>query len=127
MVTIGNRLCIWATAWIATLTTLGLRQNSIDLIDDRIRLNFEANRSKSEDGSKIAASTASAMIAIRIVLIVYFTKPVKPIKASDIKPAVIIAIEAPLKGSGTSAAAIRSRIEANRINTIEKPTAAPKP
>ncbi len=61
---------------------------------------------------KIAASTASAMIAIKIVLIVYFTKPVKPMKASDIKPAVIIAIDAPLNGTGTSAAAIRSRIEA---------------
>jgi len=34
-----------------------------------------------------------------------FINPVKPINApSDIKPAIIIAIDAPLKGAGTSAA-----------------------
>ena len=76
---------------------------------------------------KTAARAARAMIAIKIVLIVYFTKPVKPIKARDIRPAVIIAIDAPLNGTGTSAAATRSRIDANRISTKEKPTAAPKP
>ena len=48
-------------------------------------------------------------------------------KAIDIKPAVIIAIEAPLNGVGTSAAAKRSRNAANKTNTNEKPTAAPKP
>jgi len=47
--------------------------------------------------------------------------------ASDMRPAVIIAIEVPLKGAGTFAAAIRSRIAANNISTNEKPTAAPKP
>lgn len=47
--------------------------------------------------------------------------------ASDISPAVIIAIDAPLNGKGTSAAARRSRMAANNMRTSEKPTAAPKP
>ena len=34
---------------------------------------------------------------------------------------------APLKGSGTSAAAKRSRMAENKTNTNEKPTAPPKP
>lgn len=67
------------------------------------------------------------MTAIKMVDMDYLTKPVKPIKASDISPAVIIAIEAPLNGAGTSAAAMRSRMEANKMRTSEKPTAAPKP
>ena len=41
--------------------------------------------------------------------------------------AVIIAMAEPLKTLGTSAASKRSRMEANKINTNEKPTAPPKP
>ena len=40
---------------------------------------------------------------------------------------VISAIEAPRNGTGTSAAAMRSRREANKINTRAKPNDAPKP
>ncbi|SUH96846.1 Uncharacterised protein [Salmonella enterica subsp. enterica serovar Typhimurium] len=56
-----------------------------------------------------------------------FTKPLKPIKAKDINPAVINAIALPRKGAGTSATARRSRIAANRTITNEKPTAAENP
>ena len=51
----------------------------------------------------------------------------KPINASDISPAVIMPMAEPLNGVGVSAKARRSRIAENRINTNEKPTAAPKP
>ena len=37
------------------------------------------------------------------------------------RPAVIIAMDAPLKGAGTSATANRSRNEANNIKTSENP------
>ncbi len=47
--------------------------------------------------------------------------------ASDISPAVTRPIAVPLNGAGTSAALIRSRSYANRINTIENPSAAPNP
>ena len=47
--------------------------------------------------------------------------------ANDIKPAVIMAMAAPSKGCGMSAAAKRSRIAENKINTSEKPAPAQKP
>ena len=46
-----------------------------------------------------------------------FTRPLKPIKARDIKPAVTRAMALPRNGAGISAAARRSRIEANRTIT----------
>src|SRR5699024_8298826 len=56
-----------------------------------------------------------------------FTKPLKPIKARDIRPAVINAMALPRKGAGTSATARRSRMAAKSTITSEKPTAAEKP
>lgn len=41
--------------------------------------------------------------------------------------AVTMAIAEPLKTAGTSAASSLSRMDANKINTIEKPTAPPMP
>ena len=41
--------------------------------------------------------------------------------ANDIRPAVIMAMAAPSNGWGMSAAAKRSRIAENKINTSEKP------
>jgi hypothetical protein len=55
------------------------------------------------------------------------TSPEKPMNANDIIPAVIRAIAAPRKGTGTSAAAMRSRMAEKAISTSEKPAAAPKP
>ena len=50
-----------------------------------------------------------------------------PINARDIKPAVISAIDEPLKVKGTSAATRRSRSAAKSTNTSAKPRDAPKP
>ena len=49
-------------------------------------------------------------MAIKIPLIIVHQAGKAPPNASDIRPAVIIAIEAPLNGAGTSAAAMRSLI-----------------
>ena len=53
--------------------------------------------------------------------------PVNPIKASDIRPAVISDIGEPLKGAGTFAAFRRSRSDEKSTSTSEKPKAALKP
>jgi len=54
-------------------------------------------------------------------------KPVNPIKARAINPAVISPMGAPRKLSGTSAMASLSRAAASATRTAPKPSAAPKP
>ncbi|AJR08066.1 hypothetical protein H744_2c1388 [Photobacterium gaetbulicola Gung47] len=44
VVAIGDGLGIGTAPWIAALATLGLRQDSINLFDDRIRFNLEPDR-----------------------------------------------------------------------------------
>ena len=47
--------------------------------------------------------------------------PVKPMKASDMRPAVIMPIAAPWNDLGTSAMAMRSRMAANSTSTRKSP------
>ena len=67
------------------------------------------------------------MVTIARITYQTLTSPPRPMKASDISPAVIKPMAEPLSGTGTSATLMRSRIAANSINTSEKPSAAPKP
>ncbi|CSD03763.1 Uncharacterised protein [Vibrio cholerae] len=126
-ITISNGFGVRATSGVAALATLGLWQDSIYLVHDRVGFYLKANRSKAEYGSKHGGQCRQRNNSDDYGTHYSFTNPVKPIKAKDIKPAVIIAMDAPLKGAGTSATWIRSRIEANKMSTSEKPTAAPKP
>ena len=57
----------------------------------------------------------------------YLTSPEKPMKARLINPAVIIAMDVPLKMPGTSAPSSRSRMPANNTSTSVKPIAPPMP
>ena len=53
--------------------------------------------------------------------------PEKPMKASDMMPAVIKAMAVPRNGAGMSAASKRSLMAANMISTSANPADAPNP
>lgn len=57
----------------------------------------------------------------------HYMSPVKPEKAREAKPAMIILMAAPRNGFGTSVAATRSRKAANSTTTSENPRDAPRP
>ena len=50
--TVGDSLGIGATAGVATLTALGLREQGVDLIDNRVAFDLETNRGKSQQSTK---------------------------------------------------------------------------
>ena len=78
-------------------------------------------------GGQSSSLTRAEPVSYTHLIHYNFTKPLKPIKARDIRPAVINAMALPRKGAGTSATARRSRMAAKRTITSEKPTAAEKP
>ena len=134
---LGERLGIGPAARIAALAALGLGQQGIDLVGDGVALDLKTDRriaqQQPEDGGEGGdgedggqhGDAETAQLADSVAL--GGTSPAKPMKASDMSPAVIRAMALPWKGSGTSATAMRSRMAANRTRTRENPSAAPKP
>ena len=127
-VPIGDGLGVGAAAWIAALASLGLWQQGIEFFHDRIRLYAKTDsrvtqqQAKQQRQEREEYNNKQNMVHGQ-----YLISPVKPMKASDIKPAVIIAMAMPRNGTGTSAAASRSRRVANSINTRQKPSPPPSP
>src|SRR5690606_24916707 len=129
----GHAFGIGAATRMATLTTLGLRQQGVDLVDDGIAFHIEFHRGKAEQGAKdhghghqhnnrTQIASQEFHTAPRQILI----RPEKPMNARDISPAVIMPMDAPLNGVGTSDTRMRSRMAANSTSTSEKPSAPPK-
>src|SRR5690606_14816125 len=124
---IGDGFGVGFAAGVAALAALGLGQQCVDLLDHGIACNPEADRGiaqqRAEDQRQGQQNDYRGKderhAQIRI-------SPVKPMKARDMSPAVIMPMAAPRKGAGTSAMAKRSRNPANRISTMEKPIAAPR-
>src|SRR5690606_8383926 len=126
LVAVCDRLGVGLAARIAALAALGLRQQGVDLLGDRIAFHPEANRGVSQqcaadqaqqqDGDNGNQHQTHSLI-----------NPVKPMNASDIRPAVIRPMAGPWKDLGTSAMAMRSRRAANSTSTREKPSPAAKP
>lgn len=124
----SNRLGVGLAARVAALAALGLGKQGVELIDDGILLHMKLDGGKAQDNPERQRQQGEHQNGKENMDHGYILiRPVKPIKASDIRPAVIMAIETPRKGVGTSAATSRSRMAANRISTSEKPSAAPKP
>lgn len=121
----GDRLGIGAAAGIGALAALGLREQGIDLVHYRVLFDAKALCGKAEDQPERGGQTADREDGIDDAH--SRTSPEKPMNASDIRPAVTMATALPRKTTGTSATAMRSRMAENRISTMEKPTAAPKP
>lgn len=128
LIAVGERLGVGFAAGIAALATLGLGQQGIELIDDGVCFHMKLDGGKAQDNPERQRQQGEHQNGKENMDHGYILiRPVKPIKASDIRPAVIMAIDTPRNGAGTSAATRRSRMAANRINTSEKPVAAPKP
>src|SRR5690606_10072334 len=137
-VTTGDGLGVGAASGITALTTLSLREEVIDLVDDGIAFHLEFYCGETQDRAEQRRQADQGnqggndgVLGHEFKHSEYqlsdYTRPLKPMKARDIKPAVIMPMAAPLKGTGTSATARRSRMAEKRISTIEKPTAPPKP
>ena len=131
-VAIGDRRGVGFTAWVPALAALGLRQQLIDLVHQRVAFGSEPYRGVAQHGTEAQAQAQQGHQGRQQRLAFHpgrhdYTSPAKPIKAREASPAVIIPIAAPWNGSGTSATARRSRMAANNTSTSENPTAAPKP
>ncbi|KAI3490675.1 hypothetical protein L1887_44837 [Cichorium endivia] len=121
------RFRVGTAARVAALPALALRQELINFLNNRIVLYRETAGGVTQDKAKHQPQDADRGDGNPDSIHYNFTRPLKPIKARDIKPAVTSAIALPRKGAGISAAARRSRIDAKRTITNEKPTAAEKP
>ncbi len=128
LIAVGQCLGVGFAARVAALAALGLRQQGVELIDDGIGFHMKLDGGKAQNDAESQGQQSQHQNGKKNVNHGYILmRPVKPIKASDIRPAVIMAMETPRNGVGTSAATRRSRMAANRISTSEKPVAAPKP
>src|SRR5690606_13740313 len=126
LVAAGDGFGVGLAARITALAALGLRQQGVDLLGNRIAFDPEAYRRETQDRAAHQAqrqqreygnqNQAHSLI-----------NPVKPMNASDIRPAVTMPMAAPWNERGTSAMAMRSRMAANSTSTREKPRPAAKP
>src|SRR5690606_12226753 len=126
LVAAGDGFGVGLAARITALAALGLRQQGVDLLGDRIAFDPEAYRRETQDRAAHQAqrqqreygnqNQAHSLI-----------NPVKPMNASDIRPAVTMPMAAPWNERGSSAMAMRSRMAANSTSTREKPRPAAKP
>ena len=130
---VGNGLRVGPAARVAALAALGLGQDVVDLVGNGVALGFKADGRVAEQCAEHGAQAHQGEEGRHHRRLAYefyhrvYTRPAKPMKASDMSPAVTMPMAAPWKGSGTSATFRRSRMAANRTSTREKPTAAPKP
>jgi hypothetical protein len=96
-IALGDGFGVGLAAGEAALAALRLRQDGFDLLDQRVALDLELDRGKTQRGAEDDGAEGHDGDGEQDIHYWYLSRPAKPMKASAIRPAVTMAMAEPRK------------------------------